>query len=371
MKKVLFVIDKLVMGGAEKVLINIVNNLPKEKYNITILTLFQGGELTNHVNKNVKQISWFKKQHKGIYRVIRYLKPEEIYKKNITEEFDIEIAFKTGMPEKIVAASTNKNSMKIAWIHGDMTFQNYGFESHKNKQKQYECYSKFNKIVFCSEICMYGFKRIIGEFNNFNVVHNGVDLENIRELSKERKEVTYSPDKVIFSNISRLSPEKGLDRLILATERLLKESNKKFKVYIIGEGILKEQLQEMINARKLNQTIILLGGKQNPYKYLHGSDAYILASRSEAFGLSVIESMALRIPVISTDCGGPKEIIGNSEFGILVENSESGIYQGMKLFLEKESLLKDSYSLRSLQRSENYSIETMILKIEELFANGE
>ena len=261
MKKLLFVIDKMTMGGAEKVLINIVNNLPRDKYDITIFTLFDGGDLSGQLSSRVKKISWFKKQYKGIYRLIRYLKPEEIYKKNIKEEFDIEISFKTGMPEKIVAASPNKKSVKIAWIHGDMAYQNYGLESHRTKQKQYNCYSKFNSIVFVSAKCMESYKAVIGDFKNFNVIYNGVNLDNIRLLSNEVKDVIYPSEKVIFSTIARLNYEKGIDRLILAAEKLVNESIFNFQVCIVGDGKLKQKLQEMINEKKLNSNIILLGGK--------------------------------------------------------------------------------------------------------------
>ena len=111
-------------------------------------------------------------------------------------------------------------------------------------------------------------------------------------------------------------------------------------------------------------------GSKNPYKYLRGSDAFILASRSEAFGLSIIESMALDLPIICTNCGGTKEIIGESEFGLLVENSPNGIYNGMKNFIRKKRILEEKYSKKSGLRSNDFSIESMILKIEELFANA-
>lgn len=370
MQKVLFVIDKMTMGGAEKLLIDIVNNLPKDKYDITVFTLFDGGELKNQINKNVKQISWLKKQHKGIYRVIRYLDPEKIYKNNISEEFDIEISFKTGMPEKIVAASPNQNSIKFAWIHGDMAYQNYGLESHRTIKNQYLCYSKFNNIVFDSKKCLDSFNKVVGDFHNSKIIYNGVDLEKVKLLSKESKDLVHNPEKITFSTISRLSYEKGIDRLILAVEKLVNESIDDFEVYIIGDGIMKKDLQTMINEKKLNKKIILLGAKNNPYKYLYGSDAFILASRTEALCIAMIEAMTLKIPIITTKCGGPEEVIGDFEFGIPVENSVDGIYIGMKDFIERETFIKNIYSDKSSQRSKDFSVQVMISKIEELFHNG-
>ncbi|MEW8986919.1 MAG: glycosyltransferase, partial [Bacillus sp. (in: firmicutes)] len=96
MKKILFVIDRMVIGGAEKVLIDIVNHLPENQYDITVFSLFAGGELSNQFRKGVHHYSWFDRQYKGIYRVIRYLNPEKIYRKYIQDSYDIEIAFKTG-----------------------------------------------------------------------------------------------------------------------------------------------------------------------------------------------------------------------------------------------------------------------------------
>ncbi|PGS52659.1 glycosyltransferase [Bacillus sp. AFS041924] len=370
MKKVLFVVDRMVLGGAEKVLVDIINNLPKSKYEITIFALFDGGELSNQIHNGVNRIIWFKKQYKGIYRVIKYMNPEKIYKDNIKEEYDIEISFKTGMPEKIVAASPNKNSLKIAWIHGDMTFQNYGLESHRTKKRQLDCYSKFNRIVFVSEKCVEGFKEVIGDLNIFSVIHNGVDLDKVRLLSNEQKDINYSSEKIIFSTISRLNYEKGIDRLIFAVEKLVKEKTLNFHIYIVGDGKLKKELQEMINENNLNNFITLLGAKRNPFKYISGSDAFILASRSEALCISVIESMALELPVISTKCGGVTEIIGDSEFGILVENSQDGIYDGLSQFIRKKLTLKETYAKKGLERSKDFSLYAMITKIEVLFENA-
>ncbi|WP_129689740.1 glycosyltransferase [Gottfriedia acidiceleris] len=370
MKKVLFVVDKMVLGGAEKVLVDIINNLPKNKYEITIFALFDGGELSNHIHNGVKSISWFNKQYKGIYRIIKYMDPKKIYTDNIKEEFDIEISFKTGMPEKIVAASPNNKSLKIAWIHGDMTYQNYGLENHRSKKRQLDCYSKFDRIVCVSEKCVEGFMDVIGDFKKFSVIHNGVDIDNVRLLANERKELDYSSDKVIFSTISRLNYEKGIDRLILAVEKLVKEKLTDFHIYIVGGGILKNDLQDMINERSLNDYITLLGAKSNPFKYVNGSDAFILSSRSEALCISVIESMALELPVISTNCGGVTEIIGDSEFGILVENSQEGIYQGLRQFIQKKLLLKEIYTKKSSERSKDFSLNSMISKIEVLFENA-
>ncbi|MFB7138220.1 glycosyltransferase [Gottfriedia sp. NPDC056225] len=369
MKKVLFVVDKMVLGGAEKVLVDIINNLPKDKYEITLFTLFDGGEMSNQLCKSVKRIRWFRRQYKGIYRIIRYMDPQKIYKENIKEEFDIEISFKTGMPEKIVAASPNKKSLKIAWIHGDMSYQNYGIESHRTKQKQLDCYSKFNRIVFVSEKCIEGFREVIGNVNHYSVIYNGIDLDKVRLLSNAQKEVDYSSDKIIFSTISRLNYEKGIDRLILAAEKLVNEKLLNFHIYIVGGGILNKELQHMINERSLNEYITLLGAKSNPFKYVNGSDAFILSSRNEALCISVIESMALELPVISTNCGGVAEIIGDSEFGILVENSQDGIYRGLKQFIEKKLLLTEIYAKKGSERSKAFSLDSMISNIEVLFEN--
>ncbi|MGJ7919506.1 glycosyltransferase [Neobacillus sp. LXY-4] len=369
MKKILFVIDKMTLGGAEKLLIDIVNNLSKDKYEITVFKLFNGGELDKLINKNVKQISWLKKQHKGIYRVIRYFNPEEIYKRNIKEKFDIEISFKTGMPEKIVAASPNKSSIKIAWIHGDMEYQNYGLESHRTKELQFRCYSKFNKIIMDSQKCENSFKKVVGDFYNFHLIYNGVDLEKVKLLSRENKDIPYNPEKITFSTISRLSYEKGIDRLVLAVEKLVNESINNFEVYIIGGGSMNKQLQEMIHEKNLNNHIFLLGAKHNPYKYLPETDAFILASRTEALCIAIIEAMTLKVPVISTKCGGPEEVLGESEFGVLVENSVEGIYNGMKQFIEREIQIKNLYSDKGAQRSKDFSVQAMISNIEELFDN--
>lgn len=353
------------MGGTEKILIDIINNLPSSHYDITVFTLFDGGELNNKFRKGIKQISWLKHQYKGIYRLIKYFDPEKIYKKYLHDQYDIEISFKTGMPEKIVAASPNKKSKKIAWIHGDMEHHNFGFESHRTKTKQIACYSKFDDIVTVSEKCRNSFRNVVCDFENIHVMYNGIDIEMIEELAKQEVEITTASEELTFITVVRLHQDKGLDRLISAVDLLVKEGHHSFKILIVGDGSLKKELQMMVNERNLGKIIIFTGAKSNPYKYLAKSNVFILPSRNEPFGISIIEAMSLGLPIISTKCGGAEEIIGANEFGQLVENSVQGIYQGMKQALTTYSIKKDIYTQKSIERSQDFTINKMVAKMEE------
>lgn len=366
MKKILFVIDRMVMGGTEKILIDIVNHLPEDQYDVTVFSLFAGGELAEQFKRGVRHYSWFNKQYKGIYRIIRYFNPAKIYQKYITETYDIEISFKTGMPEKIIAASPNRHSKKIAWIHGDMEHQNFGFESHVTKAKQLECYSKFDEIVTVSEKCKRSFRKVVADFDNVTVMYNGVNIDKINSLAAEKVNFSREKNRIHFVTVVRLHHDKGIDRLILAVEKLVKEGVIGFKVWVIGDGNLRRALQSMIQEKKLESLVELLGGQANPYKYLKHSDVFILPSRSEPFGISVIEAMNLGLPVISTRCGGAEEIIGANEFGRLVDNSVDGIYQGMKHVIFHGGHEREVYSQKSVERGKQFSIEAMIGKIEEV-----
>ncbi|NMD70861.1 glycosyltransferase [Bacillus sp. DNRA2] len=365
MKKILFVIDRMVMGGTEKILIDIVNHLPVDQYEITVFSLFAGGDLANQFNSGVRHYSWFKKQYKGIYRVIRFFNPAKIYQKYITETYDTEISFKTGMPEKIIAASPNPNSKKIAWIHGDMEHQNFGFESHVTKANQLQCYSQFDEIVTVSEKCKRSFQRVVANFDNVNVVYNGVDINKISQHAEEKFDLVKAQNLIHFVTVVRLHHDKGIDRLILAVEKLVNDGISGFKVWVIGDGDLRTRLQNMIAERNLDEAIVLLGGQVNPYKYLKQSDIFILPSRTEPFGISVIEAMNLGLPVISTKCGGAEEIIGANEFGRLVENNVAGIYDGLKQAIINYELEQEVWVQKSLERGKQFSIQTMIEKVEE------
>ncbi|WP_316569224.1 glycosyltransferase [Neobacillus sp. YIM B06451] len=360
-KKVLFVLDRMVMGGVEVLLLDILRSLDAKKYSITVMSLFDGGELVHELPKTVNHVFLFKKQYKGIYRLLRFIPPRLLYKKLNNQEFDIEISFKTGIPEKIVAASRNRQSKKIAWIHGDMEYQNFGLESHITKKKQTECYNKFDFIITVSEKCRRAFMSVTQTETPVEKIYNAIIPGKID--TKLSEDVTISMDKNLINliTIARLHVDKGIDRLIRAFCKGYAKNNR-LRLYIIGHGPEEKKLRKLAQELNVHEAICFLGKKLNPYVYLREASIYIHPAHSEPFGIVVIEALYMGLPVVSTKCGGPDEILSNGKYGLLVENSQEGLNEALLRIAENHeeilSLKNDSKS-----RASHFTMNNMMEEV--------
>lgn len=352
----------MVSGGAEILLIDILNNFDINRYEITLVTIFDGGALKNKIPSHIKYNYIFKNQFKGIYRILKFISPRWLYNKVIKDQYDVEISFKTGMPEKIIASSPNLKSKKIAWVHGDMSYQNFGVESHITKKLQKKCYEKFDKIITNSKICRQSFIDVIGIKKNVEYIYNAISYDKIIKLSLEDN-ISLDKNALNIISVGRLNYERGFDRLIKAFLEL--SSNHKVKLWIIGGGPEEKNLRSYLKDN-LNKNIILLGNQENPYKYLKYADVYFNPARTESFGISLVEAMFMGLIVVSTKCGGPEEILNFGEHGILVDNSLSGIKDGLNQIIKNYNIVL-AYKQKSLERAEEFDIKMMVENIEKLF----
>ena len=378
MKKVLFFIDSLNGGGAEKVLTDIVCNIDKSKYDITVLTYWNRGIYVKDI-KNISNITYktcfkelkvgkniFKKIYNMIVIKLREniakLFPKQFYNIVIKDNYDIEIAFIEGITTKIISYSTNKNSKKYAWVHIDLEKKNYVSKFYKNKEEQIKSYEKFDKIFCVSDDVRDSFTRVFGINNNVITQYNPVDEMKIRCLSTEKIDDVDINNKFKIITVGRLEPQKGYDRLLKIHKRLIEEGFD-YELWILGEGMQKEQLEEFIYTNKLCDSIKLLGFKKNPYKYMNIADMFVCSSRTEGFSLVIAEALVLGIPVVSTKCSGPNELLNYGEFGLLVENNYEALYEGIKKVLI-DSNLYNKYKEKSKIGGNQFVISERINEIE-------
>lgn len=337
-KRILFVLEAFDKGGVEKVTLDIVNNLNKEKYDITIKVIWYGGICQSKVKDYIKVEPFFKKYRKGIMRYFIYCPRKILYKTYIREKYDVEIAVGDGIPSRIVSGSNNKFSKKISWIHMDVLKRGSilkEFNNIKSAQKIYKC---FDKIICVSNDCKKNFEKKFGIKDKLSVIYNPIPVEKVLKLSKEKiNDVKFNSKEFNIISVGRLDDSKGYDRLIDAHIKLLKEGIK-HNLYIIGDGVRRENLENIIKENNLLNSVKLLGFKDNPYKYMKKSDLFVVSSRDEAFSLVLAEAIILGIPIISTKCSGPIELLDNGKYGLLVENSNEGIYKGLKLMMTNKEI---------------------------------
>ena len=345
-KKLLFGITGLTLGGAERVLVDIANKLC-EKYDITIFTIYAKGELEKELDSKVKvktlyNISYLELsnlQKKIIPLKILFFK-NHIYIKYIRENYDVEIAFLEGPITRLISVK-NKKTKKIAWIHNDITkvFGN-GLKAKIKKYLDKKIYSKYNLLVFVSRDNLKKFNEQYKDIRNKylepikkEVIYNYINKENIIKKSEKKLELEFNKDVINFVTVARLVEQKGIDRLIKIHKKLIKYGLR-HNFYIVGDGPEKEKLQKLIKDYEVTDTFFLLGKKENPYPYIKNADYFCLLSHFEGYGMVLEEAKILNKEIIITDTAA-REAVRNYKNSLILENSESGIFEGLKKIIQK------------------------------------
>lgn len=372
-KKILFLVESFAGGGVEKVFIDLINNIDVNKYDITVMSIWDYGVRKKDLRKDIKFKSIFP-NIKGISRVFHNFVERSngnlLYKLRIRERYDIEIAFGEGRATKIIGASNNKNSKKIAWVHIDLFTGHWTDKVFKfNINIEKECYRKFNDIVCVSNSVKEGFIKLFGaDFNNLQVKYNPIVKEDIIvKASEEVIDIEKPKNKPLLVTSGRLVAQKGYDSLLEVCNKLNKD-NISYELWILGDGWGRSELEEKINKYKLDN-VKILGFKENPHKYINMGDLFVCSSKNEGFSLVIAEAMMLGLPVISTNCSGPNELLNFGEYGLMVDNNEEYLYEGIKTIINDEKLLK-FYKEKSLERLEFFNYKKRIRSIEKLFGES-
>ncbi len=362
MKKIVFLIHDLMGGGAEKVLVNMVNNLDPNQYDITVATLFDEGVYKESLAPHIHYKAFMKNSFNGNKYIFRCFSPEFWYQKVFgKEKFDIVVSYLEGTCARVVAGG--KNVKKIAWIHSRQSLEKYA-ECFKNKAEADKLYSSFDKVVFVAQSLKDYFSEICPAFKNGEVVYNVNETDDIINLSKEdveEKEI-FSDDVPVISFLGKITENKGVARLVNIHARL-KSEGIPHRFMLLGDGEEKENAQKALEEKGAADDFIFLGFKSNPYKYVAKSDMFVCASFSEGFSTATTEALLLGVPVVVTDCSGMKEMLGDNEYGIITENNEDALYEGIKKFLTDKKLLSD-YKAKAAERGKEFSKQKRMAEIE-------
>ena len=373
MKKILIVAPSLAVGGMEKVLINLVNSLPQENYNITIKTIFDNFELASNLNENIKYSSFYKtcKNKKIDYIKVRLytfmlkkFTPKLLYRLLIKERYDTEIAFFRGAAIKIISGSNNYEANKLAWVHSDFTKCTGIFDWFNNEEQTKNAYRKFNKIVCVSQYAKEKFTERMGIKENVIVRYNINLTDDIKNKAEEKIEEKFNKNTFKVCTVGRLVEAKGYDRLLKIHKRLMDEELK-HDLIIVGDGPDREKLTKYINDNNLNNSVYLLGSKSNPYKYIKDSDLFVCSSRWEGFSTVISEAVILEKPVLTTRVSGTGELFLDNKYGLITENNEKSLYEGLKEILRNKELYI-YYKEKVKERSSFFEQKVLVKEIENI-----
>ena len=375
--KLLFRHRSMEMGGVEKVMLSILNNLDTEKFEMTVLLNLNQGELRNEFPSHVRKVfltdgkedfsknRFFQKiqllQRK--WKLEKFRKnPDIIDKDYLKENYDIEIAMTYNDFESVLSSS-NKNSKKIGWFHSEIDLP----KLQPLVPKILGHFPHFDHMVYCSEKIMQIMHRTYPnlQYPPESVIINAVPVDEIRKKSEEK--IPDFKNRPVFVSVGRLHTRKGYHKLMDAHHKLLKEGFG-HSVVIIGDG---EELPNLLLQQKnlgVEETFIFAGNKMNPYPYIKNADFFIMPSESEAWPLVISEALILQKPIIATKVGDVELMIEDDKTGHLIRYETSEIYEAMKKFLTDKTFvqnLKDNL----INIEEQFDNRKIFNEVEEILLN--
>lgn len=383
-KKILFVINSLGLGGAEKSLTSLLSTFDYSQYKVDLLMFRPNGMFLSLLPKEVNilpqpkflKMNSFKEQLKNPKYLIthiqtsiglrknakhRTLHDAQCYWKyarkafdNLKEKYDVAIAWGQGNPTHYVAEKLNANK-KIAVIN-----TNYEAAGH-NKEYDYPYYLKYQYIVAVSDeltkLIIEVFPEMKEKIRTLYDINNAQLIHKMADFSNPFKDID---NKLILTTAGRLVESKGYDMAVEAA-KLLRDKGIDFQWFFIGEGSERKNLEDMISEYALTKNVILVGATDNPYIYMKNADIYVQTSRFEGYCLTLGEARILNTPVISTKFDVVYNQLVDGENGLIVDMKPKAIAEAIER-LSKDSVLQE-HIVDNLKKEKKGNIE----EIEKLY----
>lgn len=359
-KRVLFVINSLRGGGAEKVLVNLVNSLDKDKYDITVEVLFGDGVNKQFLDSNIHVIRLFKKAPKGFVHIAKLFPARLLHRLFVKGSYDIEVSFLQGVCTRIVGGATG-NTPIITWIH------NYDHPERifRSKSEMKSILSRSYIVACVSKHTCNQVVKSVDSLNNVRVIYNIQDVNTIFSGAKESVSDMQEKNVIRLVSTGTIYSIKGYLRLLHSLE-ILRESVLPFHMYFVGDGPQREELEQFVKQHNMDSQVTFFGFDKNPYKYMAKADWYICSSYTEGFSGTVSEATILGVPTLTTRCAGMEEILGShNEYGIIVENTDEALYEGLKQILSNPSI-HDEYKKNVQARKDFFDPSVTIKQVEQL-----
>lgn len=360
--KIMIFIYSLSGGGAERTIVNLINNLNKKKFEVVlVLGTTNNSDYIDLIDDKIKLIILNSKKLRYSLLKLRNCiikeKPDILFStinaNNIIMLLARLLIFKN-IPTIVRESNNRTQSGSVTLLNKLITNLLYNYVA--------------SKVIALSK----GVKEdLVNNFfikeNKIQVIYNPVEVEKIKQLSKQKLNgFNKNNNEKLIISVGRLVEQKDYPTLIKAFSILEKKVSS--RLIILGKGPLEKKLKKICKDYGLEEKVQFVGFKNNPYKFMRAADLFVLSSKWEGFGHVIVESMAVGTPVISTDCkSGPSEIIGKNEYGKLVSvgNAEE-LSKNIISLLENPTLL-DFYSKQGIKRANDFDAKTITEQYEKVF----
>lgn len=369
MKKILFLIHDLGQGGAEKVLVNLVNHMDRSKFDISVTVLFGGGVNEQFLAEDICFRAIFPKEFPGNSKFLKLMTPKQLHRLCVKEDYDIEVSYLEGPSARVISGCENFKTKTICWIHSTFPSLETSSASFRNVKEAIRCYESFNKIICVSNNVKEAFVNIFSTCNAIEVLYNVQDSNFIVSQSKLPVDHRwFCRDEISLIGIGSLKSVKAFDRLI-RVQADLRYENYPVHTYLLGKGPELNKLRKIADENGVSDTVSFLGYDINPYKYLARSDLFICSSISEGFSTAVTEALILGVPVCTVEVSGMRELLGEDcEYGLITANTEKDLYEGIKQLLDNPDMFS-YYKTQAQIRGKKFSTEKTVKAIENLLLN--
>lgn len=373
-RKIVFVIESLHLGGAEKSLVTLLQNLDSAVYDVELLTIVEGGFFKDKVPAWVR---WevIPSAPITLYQRINYFLQKKLSRKkhhaqllwpiiakNYTkraQQYDVAIAYGQGFPTYFVNKKLIADK-KYAWLNTDYTKAGYHIQS------DYSIYHNFNKIIAVSDEAKESFFQVLSHFGKtleVEVIKDISDTIRILEQANSQLKFRFDSKKINILSVGRLAASKGFALAIEAC-KILKGKGYPIHWYIVGEGTERSSLEKQIANNNLEKSFSLVGADTNPYPYMKACDIYVQTSLFEGLGLTVIEAAILQKPIVCTNFPTAYGILKDGETGLIAEMTAESIAENIERLINDDNLRNQLVKNLSLQ--ENDDKEKSLQQINEL-----
>ena len=385
MKKLLFIINTLGCGGAERAMLNLFSRLDSNKYEISLLVITGQGELRRElpenvrlINKKYKEVSVLTKKGRrlltlsvlkaGIGKALFLRRAPYIIKNflimrkkgkimpdkllwrllsdgapKIQEEYDLAVAYLEGGATYYVADYV-KAKKKAAFVHID--YEKAGY----TRELDLDCYEKFDRIFTVSDEVKEHFLSVYPEYEcKTSVFNNILNQERIKKMAEQGEGFNDGFKGLRILTVGRLTRQKRYDVAINAMKLMKDKIGVPIRWYVLGEGDLRQELEQQIKSAGLENDFILMGVKENPYPYYKGCDFYVHATEFEGKSIALQEAQVLGKPILATDCSGNREQIENGTDGILCELDSGQVCEKLLYMINNPEKCK-GYGEKAKQR---------------------
>lgn len=365
MLKILFLIHDLGQGGAEKVLVNLVNNMDRSKFDISVLALFGGGVNEQFLAPDVHFRAVFPKEVPGNSKLMKLLTPKQLHKLCVKEHYDIEVSYLEGPSARVISGCQNMDTKLVSWIHVEQHTMGKLAGSFRNVNEARECYNRFDQTVCVSQYVHDDFCGILDFRKPCRVLYNTVESDKILAVASEAAPELKDDGKLRLIAVGTLKESKGYMRLLRVIKHL-KDESYRVHLYILGIGPLRQTMEDYIQQNELSDAVTLLGYQTNPYQYVSKCDLFVCASFAEGFSTAATEALIVGTPVCTVEVSGMKEMLGeNNEYGVVTENSEDALYEGIRDLISDPERLAH-YKKQAAIRGAMFSTENTVKAVEDM-----